>query len=170
MFTYFRRKAAMKATAQNIYDRAVMAARAPIFYSIHGVPDTLNGRFDCIALHVAAVMMRIDNPALRQALFDVMFRDIERSLIEMGVGDMSIGKKVKVMMRAFHGRATVYRAALYPRVNDDALCDAVRRNLYATAPNVPDAALRAVATYMINLVQQGAPWMTGQGGDLAQTA
>jgi cytochrome b pre-mRNA-processing protein 3 len=170
MFSYFRRKAIMKATAQKMYQRAVLAARAPVFYAEWGVPDTLNGRFDCIGLHVVAAMMHIDDPALRQALFDVMFRDFERSLIEMGIGDMSIGKKVKAMMRAFHGRATAYRAAFVPHLDQEALIAAIRRNVYATAPNVEDQQVWATANYMINLVQHGAAWIDDNRGNDAQVA
>ena len=56
------------------------------------MPDSVDGRFDLLLLHVTLVMLRLKDGNVRQNLFDVMFADMDRSLREMGVGDMGIGK------------------------------------------------------------------------------
>lgn len=122
--------------AQGLYERIVAAARQERFYADWAVPDTVDGRFDMIALHVFLVLDRLkgegaDAEAFRQRLTDTFFRDMDRSLREMGVGDLSVGKKVRKMAEAFYGRVVAYAAAL----DDGAgLDDALRRNIFPHAP------------------------------------
>src|ERR1019366_1806683 len=100
-----------------LYGAAVAAAREPFLYTDLGVPDTLDGRFDMVGLHVFLLIQRLKTdpspgPALAQAVFDAMFSDMDVNLREMGVGDLSVGRKVRVMWEAFHGRAAAYAAAM----------------------------------------------------------
>ena len=101
-----------------LYAAAVAAARQPAYFSRLGVPDTLNGRFDLVSLHVALLIARLHRdqdpagPKLAQAVFDAMFADMDVNLREMGVGDLVVGKRVKTMWEAFHGRAGAYEAAM----------------------------------------------------------
>lgn len=129
----------------SLYTRAVAAARAPAWYADLAVPDTLDGRFDMIALFVSLAIRRLrrlppPGPDLAQAVFDAMFLDMDRSLRELGVGDLSIARKVKQMWEAFHGRALVYETALDA---DDgaALAAALARNVWRGTPP-PSAAER----------------------------
>lgn len=107
----FRRSPAPERKA---YEAIVAAARHPAFYADWGVADTLDGRFDMIALHTFLVLDRLkgEEPGFRQALVDELFRDMDRSLREMGVGDLSVGKKVRKMAEVFYGRVAAYDAAL----------------------------------------------------------
>ncbi|WP_270939389.1 ubiquinol-cytochrome C chaperone family protein, partial [Falsiroseomonas oryzae] len=118
-----------------LYGAAVAAARQPVFFEALGVPDTLDGRFDLVSLHAGLLVCRIsrdDDPRakdLAQAVFDAMFADMDVNLREMGVGDLAVGKRVKRMWEAFHGRATAYDAAL--RAGDLAgLAEALGRNVW----------------------------------------
>jgi cytochrome b pre-mRNA-processing protein 3 len=100
-----------------LYGAAVTAARAPTLYTAIGVPDTLDGRFDMVSLYVFLVIRRLvreaaPGPDLAQAVFDAMFSDMDVNLREMGVGDLSVGRKVRAMWEAFHGRSAAYTAAL----------------------------------------------------------
>ena len=125
-----------------LYGAAVAAARTPVFYSGLGVPDTLDGRFDLVGLHAFLLIRRLQmlsdpGPALAQAVFDAMFADMDTNLREMGVGDLSVGKRVRAMWEAFHGRSEAYQAAL--QANDaPALAAALARNVLrndeATSP------------------------------------
>lgn len=120
-----------------LYGAAVAAARAPYHYQVLGVPDTLDGRFDLVSLHVALLVARLrvaaaPGPALAQAVFDAMFSDMDITLREMGVGDLSVGKRVRVMWEAFHGRASAYEAALEEEA-DTSLVQALLRNVWRGA-------------------------------------
>lgn len=134
-----------------LYGAAVAAARRPLFFDALGVPDTLDGRFDIVSLHVGLLVCRLARDPdprgkdLAQAVFDAMFADMDVNLREMGVGDLVVGKRVKRMWEAFHGRAKAYDAAL--RAGDAAsLAEALARNVWrGAAPEGAPARLAAIA-------------------------
>lgn len=126
--------------ARNAYEAIVAAARHPVFYAEWGVPDTVDGRFDMITLHAFLVLDRLKGTAdrFRQELVDELFRDMDRSLREMGVGDISVGKKVRKMAEVFYGRLAAYDRTL-PE-GDAALEAAIARNVFADGPSGSSAA------------------------------
>ncbi len=135
-----------------LYRHIVEQARQPDFYVRHGVPDSLDGRFDMIVLHAFLVMRRLRAlrseaaSQLSQELFDLLFADMDNNLREIGVGDLGVGKRVKKMAQAFYGRVEAYEAGL--TATDDAiLTDALTRNLYGTIQPALTNQL-AMAAYM----------------------
>jgi cytochrome b pre-mRNA-processing protein 3 len=136
--------------AIDLYGAIVEQARQPAFFARHGVPDTVDGRFELIALHAFLVLNRLkadrqQTAELGQALFDAMFADMDRGLREMGVGDLSVGRHVKGMAQSFYGRVVAYEHGL--AADEAALAEALTRNLYGTvAPRADDA--EALAAYM----------------------
>lgn len=124
-----------KPAGRRLYAAVVAQARHPYFYTEWGVPDTPTGRFDLIVLHSFLVMHRLKgDPAGRpvaQALCDAVVEDLDRNLREMGIGDLSVGKKVKRLMEGYYGRLAGYEEAL--QAGDGALVLALQRNLYASA-------------------------------------
>jgi cytochrome b pre-mRNA-processing protein 3 len=132
LYKYVTRPAVDPAVAA-LYNACVAQARQAAFYETLGVPDSIDGRFDLLLVHVFLVMRRLGVEAeIKQSLFDLMFADMDRSLREMGIGDMSVGKKIKPMIMAFYGRAQAYEKALAE--DDNALAVVLRRNLYGTTP------------------------------------
>lgn len=129
-----------------LYGAAVAAAREPALYDGLGVPDTLDGRFDLVALHAVLLIARLraeprPGPALAQAVFDAMFADMDFNLREMGVGDMGVGRRNKQMWEALHGRALAYEPAL--AAGDVAgLAAALARNVWRGAEPPAGAAAR----------------------------
>lgn len=104
-----------------------------------------------VGAHVFLVIDRLraapePGPALSQAVFDAMFADMDFNLREMGVGDMSVGKRVKEMWEAFHGRAQAYEAAMQD-ADGAALGAALARNVWRGA--APDGAAAALAEMMV---------------------
>jgi cytochrome b pre-mRNA-processing protein 3 len=125
-------------TGYALYGAAVAAARDPYLYEMLGVPDTLDGRFDLIGLHVFLLIRRLrglppSGPELAQAVFDAMFNDMDVNLRESGVGDLSVGRKVRAMWEAFNGRSAAYQAALEAG-DAAALTAALARNVWRGAP------------------------------------
>lgn len=139
--------------ACRLYGAVVEQARRPEFYARLGVPDTPEGRFSLVALHAFLVMERLaHDPAgggPAQALFDAMFADIDRNLREMGVGDLSVGKKVKRLAQHFYGMADAVRAGL--RADRAVLEAALRRNVYGPAP-AEAGAVQMLAEYVRDAV------------------
>lgn len=115
---------------QALYGAIVAAARQPKFYQAMAVPDTVDGRFDMVVLVLFLVLERLQGEAseTRQNLTDYFFMDMDRSLREMGVGDLSVGKKVRRMAEAFHGRIQAYVVAT--QQGGAALNSALQRNVY----------------------------------------
>ena len=131
-----------------LYYAAVAAARDPYFFGELGVPDTLDGRFDLVALHASLLIRRLrtlpaPGAAVAQAVFDAMFSDMDTNLRELGVGDQTIARNVRAMWEAFHGRATVYEAAL-AEPGAASLEAALMRNVWRGEP-APGAAALAKA-------------------------
>jgi cytochrome b pre-mRNA-processing protein 3 len=157
-----------EARVHAIYAAIVAQARQPVFYSSLGVPDTLAGRYDMLVLHAFLYMHRLkDAPEeakeIAQKVFDLMFSDMDRNLREIGIGDLTVPKKIKKMAQVFYGRAKAYDKAL-----DDgatALAEAVQRNIYGGEGEKAHA--RAIATYMKASVKalktQSEDALTGRG-------
>jgi cytochrome b pre-mRNA-processing protein 3 len=138
-FWPFGDRATARAAAK-LYETAVRQSRQPGFYTSSRVPDTVDGRFDMITLHVFLIVHRLkSSPAetakLAQAVFDTMFNDMDQNLREMGVGDLGVSRRIKVMVSAFYGRIAAYEAALAADSEDeDALARAIGRNIYPETP------------------------------------
>lgn len=135
-------------TARSLYASTLQAARQPAFFTLWGVPDTPEGRFEMLALTAFLALRRLKaidgTQALSQAYFDMMFDDIDSNLREMGVGDLAVGKKVKKLAESFYGRIKSYEAGL----EDDAVLKAaLSRNLFRGV-QLDDATLGAAGAYV----------------------
>jgi cytochrome b pre-mRNA-processing protein 3 len=112
---------------QGLYGAIVAQARSPAFYTHYGVPDSVEGRFELIVLHLVLVLGRLGaggaaassrgptlgpGSAAGQRLFDVFCRDLDDNLREMGVGDLAVPRKMRQFGEAFYGRQAAYGAAL----------------------------------------------------------
>ena len=141
--------------AKNLYGQIVEQARKEAFYRRCGVPDTVDGRFESIAVHCFLVLYRLkkegeEGADLAQALFDAMFEDMDDNVREMGMGDVSVGAEVKRMARSLLGRVAAYDSALEGNGDEtgkDRLETALDRNLYGTV-TVEKADLGKMADYM----------------------
>lgn len=137
--------------ATALYAILVEKARDPVFFSELAVPDTVNGRFDMLVIHAMLTLRRLRGggaPAERvgKALLELLFKDMDQSLREMGVGDMGIGHHIKRMAKALFGRAEAYEGGLDA---DDAvaLYAALKENLYRHA-EAADGQISAMADYL----------------------
>ena len=116
-FNYFRKpQAPSRGTIEAIYGTIVTQAREPVFYLDLGVPDTINGRFDLLVLHLWMVLRWLKSSeggaSLAQTLFDRFCDDMDANLREMGVGDLTVPKRMMAFGEAFYGRVAAYDHAL----------------------------------------------------------
>jgi len=127
--------------ARRLFASIMVEARRPELYLDGGVPDTIDGRFDLVSLHLYLVLRRLKGEgaagqALGQRLFDAAFANFDEALREMGVGDLSVGKKIRKMAEAFYGRVEAYEHALAS--GDEAAFEAALvRNIYRGAAPSP---------------------------------
>lgn len=138
------------AEVQTTYIALVAAARNPFFYTALQVPDTIDGRFDMIVLHLFLLQHRLLNhkektSEFAQFLSECFFRDLDQNLREMGVADTGVSHRIKKMGKAYHGRLQAYSAAVG---DHNALCAALARNLYGTLKEGDVALLDRMAHYV----------------------
>jgi cytochrome b pre-mRNA-processing protein 3 len=151
---------------RDLYGAIVAQAREAAFYSAYGVPDTVQGRFDLIVLHLVLVLAQIGQQAGEQALpnegaaravgqqlFDTFCRDLDDNLREMGVGDLAVPKKMRGFAEAFYGRQAAYVAALAATDRQE-LENALARNIFDGA-KAGEGAVRLAAYVRAALAQFG---------------
>jgi cytochrome b pre-mRNA-processing protein 3 len=111
------RKKSVKLAARSLYDQLSAAARDPNLYGLGKVADTPDGRFELLALHSAVLFARLSKRGEQadetsQEIFDIMFSAMDHALRELGVGDISIGKRIRKLAESFYGRLAVYHEAM----------------------------------------------------------
>jgi cytochrome b pre-mRNA-processing protein 3 len=133
----FGRQRALERTADILYGAIVARARHPALYANLGVPDTVSGRFEMVVLHLFLVLDRLAKPAtadgdVGQAVFDLFCTDMDRSLRELGIGDLGVPKRMRQVGEAFYGRTRAYTDAI-ARNDPVALAAALQRNAFKNA-------------------------------------
>lgn len=146
-----RRARRQRIPAVELYAAIVAQARMPVFFRDLEVPDSLDGRFETLALHAFLVLQRLKAEGeagadLAQALFDAFFEDMDRSLRELGVTDLGVGRRVKAMAQGFYGRIRAYEEGLAG--SREQLADALRRNLWGTVPAPSEQHVAMLARYL----------------------
>ncbi|MFC4351625.1 ubiquinol-cytochrome C chaperone family protein [Fodinicurvata halophila] len=147
--------------ASSLYESIMLQSRRSEFYTDYSVPDSTEGRFELLLLHLCMVIRRLrqenseEARTLSQALFDFFIYDMDQSLRESGIGDLSVGPRLKRVGEAFYGRVKAYEEALDEKQDSDrnnALRGALLRNLYGTSAEVPPGAvLDAMTSYLYRL-------------------
>jgi len=139
-WSHFATETASSPTHQ-LYEKLVKHARLPIYYDKLDVPDTPEGRFEILALHVGLTVRRLCSldPQGReggQALFDLMITDLDTNLRELGVGDLSVGKQVKRLAGQFYARLAAL-TDVFDKDQPEALAPMLQTNIYGANPTAP---------------------------------
>jgi cytochrome b pre-mRNA-processing protein 3 len=140
------RRAAMEA----LFDQVSAASRHPTLFTDLGLPDTVEGRFESLALHTVLLLRRLRHlppPAgeVAQDYIDTFFKRMDASLRDLGVGDMGVGKRMKKLAHSFYGRADAYDGPL-DRGDDATLAVVLGRNALGQAEPAPALAAYVVAS------------------------
>ena len=171
----FRKRPAER-VGDPLYAAVAAQARQPGFYTALGVADRIDARFELYTLHVLLLILRLrDEPGERgaqergaevgQSLFDAYVSSLDHALRELGVGDVSMARKMRSLGEALYGRMTAYEAPIR-EADVDALADALARNVYAvedreTAAPLADYATRArvaLADQGFDAILSGPEW------------
>ena len=147
MLNLLRKSAARKQEGRRLYDGLVSRAREPVFFTVFTVADTLDGRFDLLALHAWLVLAELKGGDTAQALTDTIFTGFDEAMREQGAGDMGIARKLKAMADAFYGRMAAYDTAK----DESALAAALAKNLWRGAAT--DDRAHALAAYVLRARQ-----------------
>lgn len=136
---------------ERLNDAIMDGARQPVFYTDLGVADTMDGRFEMVALHAALMVRRLDQakepgPALARDLTDAVFSRFEIALRETGVGDITVPKRMKKMASNYLGRAQAYGEGLEAE-GSDLLQNAIARNICGEDGTAIPPAARTLSGY-----------------------
>ena len=133
-FRILRRKAGSESPARRLHASATAQSRRPEFYRAMGVADTVDGRFELLTLHIVLLLERLrEQSAVRQDLFDIYVSDLDGALREMGVGDLSMGRRMKQLGQVFYGRAAALDAAFKSLPDERELRDVIARTVFQGA-------------------------------------
>ncbi len=159
---------ARKSAAQSLYNAVAKAARQPRLYVDYNIPDSFDGRFDCLVLFASLILRRLkqlegESSPLGREFATLFISDMDRTVRELGVGDLGVGKHVKVMAEAFYGRLKSYDEALSRK---EGLADALQRNLLGSLSGkiLADACKRLpeLESYILILVKRLSEMDQGQ--------
>lgn len=149
MLNWMKMRAQERLKAEQLYGVIVAAARRPEFYSSCGIHDTPEGRYEMIAVNLFLVLERLkgqgtEAETIARRVMEAFVTDMDDCMREMGVGDMSVGRKVKKSTTGLYQRFTAYRSAM--ALSREALAQQVSGFLpgLATKSGAPDA----IADYM----------------------
>lgn len=117
MLGYLKNRRLLKAQASELYGRVVAQSRMPVLYSAFGVPDAPEGRLEAIIVHLVLVIARLRREGqagdrLARAVGEAFVTDMDDCLREMGVGDLTVPRKVNKAAAALWDRAQAYGPAL----------------------------------------------------------
>lgn len=149
------RRPPFKRKAEVFYGKVVAAARQPGFYGPGRAPDTPEGRFELIALHLFLIAERVkttapDGQDVARALIEAFVVDMDDCMREMGVGDLTVPKRVKRAAAGFYERSGAYRdglaAGLSKPAEPDALASIAARTILQQAEG--DGFARVLADYI----------------------
>jgi cytochrome b pre-mRNA-processing protein 3 len=135
MFSWLFRPSANDRMVERLHGEIVAAARDPALYTLYGIADTFEGRFEALTLHAFLAIRQLSAmappaPDLAHDLADRVFCNFDATLREMGIGDAAIPKRMKTFAEAFLGRGRAYDLALRAG-GEQALAAALARNVYA---------------------------------------
>lgn len=150
MFTQLLAKSPAKRAGERLYHDAARQGRTTALYTEMGAPDTVDGRFELLTLHVILLVDRLKEAAssaadVRQSLFDAYLSNLDGALREMGVGDLAVGKRMRKLGEAFYGRAQAFEAAFSALPDETPLRDVLTRTVLQTSETAP----AALASYVV---------------------
>ena len=131
---FFKKKKNYEIISNEIYQKIVKFSRNKMFYTKFKVPDTIDGRFDMLTLITIIVVFRLskikdDGIKLSQKIFDIIFKDLDFSLRELGAGDVSVANNMKKLISSYMGRQKIYLKAF--KNNDEKfLATAFKNNIF----------------------------------------
>ena len=153
IFNLFRKPAVAPDAVHEAYVSIVAQSWQPRFFADWGVPDTVTGRFDMISLHLALYLRRLKNePSARQftqALIELFFKDMDRSVRELGVTDLGVPRKIKTMGNVFYGLVNVLDPAL-DAASVREVEDILVRNVYGS----PNSGAASLSAYLLSESQR----------------
>ncbi|MEL6751598.1 MAG: ubiquinol-cytochrome C chaperone family protein, partial [Pseudomonadota bacterium] len=151
MFKALRTRRNALRDAHALYGKVVARARDHRFFTAFGVPDTFDGRFEMLTVHLFLLHHRLKDEDAKaretsQCVFDCFIDDMDAALREAAVGDQTVPKRIAKMTRVFYGRTGALEEAMAAEDSHAALEEVLRRNIHPDDQKAPDQS--ALARYL----------------------
>ncbi len=151
IFARWRARRASLAVIEQIHGEIVAASRRPALYLALEAPDSVDGRFELLTLHVGLALRRLValgglGDDIAQDLVNAHFMHLDDTLREQALSDIAVSKRLKAMKAAFYGRNAAYAVALDSGARAD-LAASLARNVYGSPGGAPKAL--ALADYVV---------------------
>ena len=125
----FRRLTAAPERGAAAFDAVTRMAREPHWYVEGQVPDTIDGRFAVLGTVMALVLVRLERDGqpgdlVSVALTERFIEVMESEHRELGLGDPTLGRTVRKLVRLLAGRTERWRHATEGRADWTATAEA----------------------------------------------
>jgi cytochrome b pre-mRNA-processing protein 3 len=155
IFNLFR-KSRNRPLIDRLHGEIMAGARQPVFFVEYGVADTLEGRFEILCLVSTIALRRMSalpepGPGIAQEVTDSLFAHFDVALREIGIGDVTVPKRMKKMASGYMGRSSAYLAGFsdHEAGRAEALPLAIARNVFGDEAQAPAAQTQRLVRYAL---------------------
>ena len=106
MYTYLKQSYSYEYV---LYNKILLLSRNKLFYTKLRLNDTFQNRINLIFFHISFLFIKIKqkdkSPLYKefyQKIFDLTFKKIELNMREIGYGDATINKNMKLLIKVFY--------------------------------------------------------------------
>ena len=113
---FFKRKKYDTRKIKDILNNIIEISYSDSFNKKFKIPNTFYSRYEIIVILIFLLYLRLKNERANkikiQIMYDFLFDYIDYSLREIGTGDLSVGKKVKILAKIFSFRIQLYEKSI----------------------------------------------------------
>ena len=98
-----------KSNENKLYTKIVLLTRNKLFYTKFDLNDTFQNRINLIFLHISFLFIKLKQSNKNriykdffQKMFDLIFDKIELNMREIGYGDVTVNKNMKILVKLFY--------------------------------------------------------------------
>lgn len=143
-----------KKQAISLYEWAVEKSRSPFFYLSLDIPDTPEGRFEILTIHLFLILHKLkkenhkDTSTISQYICDMVVADLDHCLRDLRFSDLKISQSFKKMIQGFYGRLVSYDDAL---ACGSKLLESIQRNVYGLSLTKDHESSKKLVNYVIEM-------------------
>ena len=107
-----------------LYNKILLLSRNKLFYTKFDLIDAFQNRIHLIFIHISFIFIKIKQnhknkmfKIFYQNLFDLIFKNIELNMREIGYGDTTINKNMRFLTKTFYN--VLLNCEKYKKMNDD---------------------------------------------------
>ncbi|MDC0059686.1 hypothetical protein OAJ18_01555 [Pelagibacteraceae bacterium] len=107
-----------------VYNFILLLSRNKVFYTKFDLSDTFQNRIILIFLHISFIFIKIKREKkilhfkeFYQKVFDLIFKNLDLNMREIGYGDVAINKNMKFLVKTFYN--ILLKSENYNKINNE---------------------------------------------------